>query len=192
MTLKQWIFARKVGEKLKKTFDQETDAGGFNISANSLPNLMWANSSMYEQVFCSVSSKRIPCTCSCKYFGLICVDRGSFACWPGFKENHQSLQSKSLSIRRYAMSQSVIERAPRRLPPTSNLYPSAHNVPNEIYPAASSYENRNHAMYRGRRIKQSKSTRPLNYPQKIRAHPPSKCLGYTFKDWTDYCFRGEY
>lgn len=43
MTLKQWIFARKVGEKLKKTFDQETDAGGL----------------IYPQIPCPISCEQI-------------------------------------------------------------------------------------------------------------------------------------
>lgn len=43
MTLKQWIFAREVGEKLKKTFSDETDAGGL----------------IYPQTPCPISCEQI-------------------------------------------------------------------------------------------------------------------------------------
>lgn len=81
------ILARKGWGKNKESYYDETDAGVLNISANSLTNLIWANSSKYEQVFCSVSSKRVPCNCNCKYFGIIRLDRGSFACWPSSKKS---------------------------------------------------------------------------------------------------------
>lgn len=77
---------KRLGKKQRKLLWRDR-CWGFNISANSLTNLIWANSSKYEQVFYSVSSKRMPCNCNCKYFGIIRLDRGSFACWPISKKS---------------------------------------------------------------------------------------------------------